>query len=483
MFEQAFKRMNNSLHKDSASSAVMDRIEQISWILFLKYLNDQEEEKEKKAKLDGKKYKRIIKKEYQWEQWAAPKTKDGKPDHNKELIGGGLIDFVNKKLFPYLKSFSSSIDTPNKIEYNIREIFSTISNRISDGYILKEVINEMEKLKFNTKKEKHEITVLYEDGLQQMGTGAGKNGGEYYTPRPLIKTIVKVVNPKIGEKIYDGATGSAGFLVEAYDHILSSKLTVSELKKLKTKTLYGKEDKPLPFICGVMNMILHGIESPNIEHGNTLEENVSQYQEKDKVDVVLANPPFGGKGEKANIKQNFPIQNSSETSFLFLQHFIKKLKVGGRAGIIIKNTFLSNQDAAELRKYLLRDCEIETILELPQKVFTAGVKTIVLFFRKGKATKKIWYYQLNLDRNLGKTNPLNENDLSEFLKLQKSKKDSPNSWFVNAKDLDQKTFDMSVKNPNTIEDASLRSPQDILKEIKKIDDETKDILANIKKLI
>ena len=240
-----------------------------------------------------------------------------------------------------------------------------------------------------------------------------------------------------------------------------------------------------------MNMILHGVEAPNIIHTNTLAENLSDIQEKDRYDVVLANPPFGGK-ERAEVQENFPIR-TGETASLFLQHFIKILRAGGRGGIVIKNTFLSNTDNASvaIRKQLLESCNLHTVLDLPGGTFTgAGVKTVVLFFEKGKPTQKTWFYSLNLDRNLGKTNPLNENDLAEFVELQKLAQSgvegagaSENSWTVNMKDIDQSTFDLSVKNPNKKEEAALRSPQAILEEMKALDEESADILTSILELI
>ena len=233
-----------------------------------------------------------------------------------------------------------------------------------------------------------------------------------------------------------------------------------------------------------MNMILHGVEAPNIIHTNTLAENLADIQEKDRYDVVLANPPFGGK-ERAEVQQNFPIK-TGETASLFLQHFIKILKAGGKAGVVIKNTFLSNTDNASiaLRKELLQNCNLHTVLDLPGGTFTgAGVKTVVLFFEKGKPTRNVWFYSLNPGRNLGKTNPLNEKDLAEFVELQKTFGDSENSWTVNMKDVDQNTFDLSVKNPNTPEAAPLRQPKEILEEIKALDDESAEILNSISELI
>ena len=314
---------------------------------------------------------------------------------------------------------------------------------------------------------------------------AGRNGGEYYTPRPLIRTIVKVVAPVIGNKIYDGAVGSAGFLCEAFDYLKQCRnLTTKDTEILQKRTFYGKEKKSLAYIIGIMNMILHGIEAPNIIHTNTLAENISDIQDKDRYDIVLANPPFGGK-ERTEVQQNFPIK-SSETAYLFLEHFIKILKAGGKAGIVIKNTFLSNTDNASvsLRKMLLESCNLHTILDLPGGTFTgAGVKTVVLFFDKGSATRKIWYYQLNLDRNLGKTNPLNETDLAEFVKLQATKANTENSWSLKLADVNSDTCDLSVKNPNKKEEAALRQPQVILDEMKMLDEETTEILNSITEMI
>jgi type I restriction enzyme M protein len=233
-----------------------------------------------------------------------------------------------------------------------------------------------------------------------------------------------------------------------------------------------------------MNMILHGVEAPNIVHANTLAINLDDIQEKDRYDIVLANPPFGGK-ERAEVQQNFPIK-TGETAFLFLQHFIKILKAGGKAGIVIKNTFLSNTDNASvsLRKLLLESCNLHTVLDMPGGTFSgAGVKTVVLFFEKGAPTKKVWFYQLNLDRNLGKTNPLNEADLAEFVVLQKTKADSANSWSVDVADIDQTTFDLSVKNPNRNEAVQHRNPQDIMAEIAALDAESASIIKKIQALL
>jgi type I restriction enzyme M protein len=484
MFEQTFKNVDDILHKDAGCGSELDYVEQTSWILFLKYLDDLEKDRAAAAELTGKDYTPIIDKKFQWGVWAAPKGKDGKLDHHKALTGDDLADFVDGKLFPYLKKFKTDAERADTLEYKIGEIFSELKNRLQSGYNLREVINLIDQLRFRTHAEKHEMSHLYEDKIKNMGN-AGRNGGEYYTPRPLITTIVKVVAPKIGDKIYDGAAGSAGFLCEAFDYLRKKKdLSTKENQILQKKTFFGKEKKSLAYIIGTMNMILHGVEAPNIIHTNTLSENLADVQEKDRYDIVLANPPFGGK-ERAEVQQNFPIK-SSETAYLFLQHFIKILKAGGRSGIVIKNTFLSNSDNASIaiRKQLLESCNLHTILDLPAGTFIgAGVKTVVLFFEKGNTTQNIWYYQLNPGRNLGKTNPLNENDLAEFATLQKSFGKSENSWAVNVKNIDMKTYDLSVKNPSKKEESALRDPQEILQEMRTLDEESAEILDSIKAML
>jgi len=484
MFEQAFKNIDDVLRKEAGCTTELDYTEQASWLLFLKYLDGLERDKADEAALEGKPHRFILDEPYRWESWAAPRTRSGEIDHDKALVGDDLRDFVNQKLFPYLHGFKQKASGPNTIEYKIGEIFGEIKNKISSGYNLREIIEHVDELRFRSQTEKHELSHLYEAKIRNMGN-AGRNGGEYYTPRPLIRAMVRVVAPTIGERIYDGAAGSAGFLCEAFDYLKSSKrLTTSDLKTLQERTFYGKEKKSLAYVIAIMNMILHGIEAPNIVHTNTLTENLADVQDKDRFDVVLANPPFGG-NERKEVQQNFPIR-TGETAFLFLQHFIKMLKAGGRGGVVIKNTFLSNTDNASvsLRKHLLESCDLHAVLDCPGGVFQgAGVKTVVLFFEKGRPTRKVWYYQLDPGRNLGKTNPLNDDDLAEFLTLQKTRANSPKSWTVDIEDVDKSTYDLSVKNPNGGEDVTHRTPLEILDEIAKLDAETAEVLAGIRGLL
>ena len=484
MFEQTFKNIDDILHKDAGCTSELDYTEQSSWLLFLKYLDALEADKATEAELEGKAYSFILDTPYRWEAWAAPKTADGRFDHNAALTGDDLLDFVNRRLFPYLGGFKQRASGPNTIEYKIGEVFSEIKNRIQSGYNLRDVIERVDELRFRAQTEKHELSHLYEAKIKNMGN-AGRNGGEYYTPRPLIRAMIKVLKPQVGERIYDGAAGSAGFLCEAFDYMSALPgLSTDDLKTLQTRTFYGKEKKSLAYVIAIMNMILHGIEAPNIVHTNTLAENLADIQEKDRYDVILANPPFGGK-ERKEVQQNFPIK-TGETAFLFLQHFIKSLKAGGRAAIVIKNTFLSNTDNASvsIRKLLLESCNLHTVLDCPGGTFQgAGVKTVVLFFEKGAPTRKVWYYQLDPGRNMGKTNPLSDDDLAEFVALQATLADSPKSWSVEGTHIDTGSYDLSVKNPDGGEVVALRSPQEILDEIAALDAESAEVLAAIRELV
>ena len=484
MFEQTFKNIDDVLWKEAGCSSELDYTEQTSWLLFLKYLDDLEVERSMEAELKGDDYEYLIDSSHRWSNWAAPKKSDGSFDHDSAMTGDDLVAFVNNDLFPYLEGFKERASGPDTIEYKIGAIFSEIENKFRSGYSLRDALELTDSLRFRSQDEKHELSHIYEAKIKNMGN-AGRNGGEYYTPRPLIRAMVEVIKPKLGETICDPACGSAGFLCESYDYLRQGKeLTPDQLRTLQEDTLYGKEKKSLAYIIGIMNMILHGVEAPNLVHTNTLSENISDIQEKDRFDIILANPPFGGK-ERKEVQQNFPVK-TSETAFLFLQYFIKSLKAGGRAAVVIKNTFLSNADNASkaLRQELLESCNLHTVLDCPSGTFLgAGVKTVVLFFEKGAPTQKTWFYQLDPGRNMGKTNPLNDNDLKEFVELQETFADSEKSWSIKANDVDQETFDLSVKNPNAPEEAPLRSPEEILDEIERLDQESAEVLAGIREML
>lgn len=481
MFEQTFRNIDDALRQEAGCATELDYVEQSSWILFLKYLDDLETERAFSAELEGKKYDHIIDPPHRWTSWACPKRADGALDRDRAMTGDDLIDYVNTKLFPYLQGFKQRASGPDSIEYKIGEIFGEIKNRFNSGYTLREVLELTDQLRFGSNEEKHELSDLYEVKIKRMGN-AGRNGGEYYTPRPLIRAMIQVVRPKIGETIYDGAVGSAGFLCEAFAWLRPQASSTSDLETLQKRTFSGVEKKSLAYVIAIMNMILHGIEAPKIIHDNALGRALTDIEPKDQVDIILANPPFGG-AERREIQQNFPIR-SGETAYLFLQHFIKMLKPGGRAAIVIKNTLLSNGDATALRKELLNQCNLHSVLDLPGGTFQgAGVKTIVLFFEKGAPTRDIWFYQLDPGRSLGKTNALNDDDFKEFVDAQAIRAITDKSWIIPVTDLDPATFDMSVKNPNRKEVATFREPEEIIAEMIALDAETAAILQSIRQLI
>ncbi|QLC24866.1 N-6 DNA methylase [Parasphingopyxis algicola] len=482
MFENAFKNLDNVLRQEAGCQTELDYAEQTSWMLFLKYLDDLEEKRKDDAGLRGEDYAPIMDAEHRWSAWAAPKNADGAFDHDNALTGDDLIEFVDKELFPYLGQFRQSAE-PGSIEYKIGEIFSEITNRFRSGYSLRDALETVDALDFGSDANRHELSHLYETRIKNMGN-AGRNGGEYYTPRPLIRAMVKVIGPEIGETIYDPACGSCGFLCEAFEHLWDKADSTGERDTIQNATFTGKEKKSLAYVIGVMNMILHGIEAPNVLHTNTLNENLQEIQPKDRFDIILANPPFGGK-ERKEVQHNFSIQ-TGETAFLFLQHAIKRLKPRGRAAIVIKNTFLSNTDnaATALRRELLEECTLDMVLDMPQGTFTgAGVKTVVLFFTRGAPTREIFYYQLDPGRSLGKTNALTDADFEDFLARAQDLADSAQSWTAPIGDVDEATYDLSVGNPNAPEEEPLRSPEEILDEIEQLDAETAEILVRVRELV
>lgn len=481
MFEQTFKNIDDALRQEAGCTTELDYTEQSSWILFLKYLDDLERERALKAELEGKAYSHIIDAKHRWSVWAAPRKADGSLDRDHAMTGADLIEYVNDTLFPYLRGFKQRAASPDTIEYKIGEIFSEIKPKFSSGYTLREVLELTDQLRFGSQEEKHELSDLYEVKIKRMGN-AGRNGGEYYTPRPLIRAMIQVVKPKIGETIYDGAVGSAGFLCEAFAYMRPNAKSTKDLETLQRKTFHGVEKKSLAYVIAIMNMILHGIDAPNIVRDNSLGRSLSDIQPKDQKDIILANPPFGG-SERREIQQNFPIR-TGETAYLFLQHFMKMLKPGGRAAVVIKNTVLSNGDATALRKELLTTCNLHTVLDCPQGTFQgAGVKTVVLFFEKGAPTRDIWFYQLDPGRSLGKTTALTDADFEEFVRLQAKRAESDKSWIAKASDLDPATFDMSVKNPNRNDEITYRDPEDIIAEMMALDAESADILQQIRGMI
>lgn len=492
--ESKINRITDILRRDDGISGAMMYTEQISWILFLKFINDLEINKADEAELDGKEYSYIIDEKYRWDVWASPKIKDGSAKGKLDLMnaqsGDDLLDFVNKELFPYLKGFKSITENVKSVKYKIGAIFEFLDNRIANGHTLREVLDIIDEMDFHNQADLFQLSLIYEKLLKDMGSDGG-NSGEFYTPRPLIKVMVDVVNPQIGQSIYDPAVGSCGFLIEAYNHIRyedikankQRDLSTDQLKFLNEDTFFGNEKTPLSYVMGVMNMILHGVESPNIAKTNTLTKDIRGLEEKDRYDCILANPPFGGK-EKDQIQQNFPIKFNA-TELLFLQHMMNNLKLNGRCGVVIPEgvLFQTNKAFQAVKKELLERFNVHTILSLPAGIFLpySGVKTNVLFFDRNGSTSEIFYYEVNPPYKLTKNKPIQYEHFKEFLDVWEDRTLTDNSWIVNVNDI--KEFDISAKNPNNVEVIEHKSPIELVENIKGNNREINDLMDEIEAIL
>lgn len=474
-------RIADILWKDDGISGSMHYTEQISWILFLKFLDDYEKSQDLEAKLSGKTYKALLDEHHQRDVRAAPK-KDGKVDVMKAITWDDLKDFVNKNLFPYLKSFRHPDTDYHSMKYKVGEIFYFLENRIESWHSLREIINIIDALNFQKQDDIFEMSKIYEDILHNMWSGGGTSW-EFYTPRSVIKAMVDCLDPRIGETIYDGATGSCGFLIECHNHLKPQAKTTDDLHWLSHDALWGNEKTPIAYIMGVMNMILHGIENPNINKKNTLTDDIRGFEEKDRFDIIIANPPFGGK-EKEQIQANFPIKTTA-TEMLFMQHFMKKLKTWWRAAIIIPEWVLFNTSNSfqEVKKELLEHFNLHSIISLPAWVFLpySGVKTNIIFFEKSKPTEKIRYYEVNLDRKLTKNKPISYDDMQDMINSFKNKSTGENSWIVDIADI--RDYDISAKNPAKIKEIIHVSPTDILEKIKTTNIEIANLTNQLHKII
>lgn len=488
-------RITDILRRDDGISGAMHYTEQISWILFLKFLNDFEINKADEAELDGTEYEFLLREDLRWDNWAAPKDEKGEVD-KKAMTGDDLIDVVNTELFPYLKGFKTNEMDPTSMRYKIGAIFEYLDNRVVSGHTLREVIDIIDELDFQSSDELFELSKIYEDLLKDMGSDGG-NSGEFYTPRSVIKAMVEAVNPQVGESIYDGAAGSCGFLVEAFEFLTTEEkranYSPTDMDTIQKKTFYGQEKTSLGYVMGMMNLILHGIESPNVYKANTLTSNIRDIQEKDRHDIILANPPFGGK-EKSQIQQNFPVETGA-TEMLFLQHFMKMLKLEGRASIIIPEgvLFQTNNAFKAIKQDLLENFDVHTIVSLPAGVFLpySGVKTNILFFDRKGATSEIWYYEVNPPYKLTKNKPIIYEHLEEFIELfkhpekrnttNKKVNEDCNDWTVKVSEI--KDFDISAKNPNKVVEVVHQTPFELIAELKANDEKIKQHLETIESLI
>jgi len=444
-------------------------VEQLSWLLFLKLFNDLEKQQE----LLKSKYQPIFDAKYQWYNWAGKKT------------GEELKEFIERDLIPYLAGLSG---TPQKAK--IASIFQEVKNHMRSGYNLAEVVEILDGMDFSKPEDSHILSIAYEDLLMTTAGQKGGGAGEFYTPRPIIRFMINIIQPEIGDKILDPFCGSAGFLVESYKYLREKEETLKKHKTLQEKTFYGQEVKPLPHLIAVMNSMLHGIESPNIVLKNTFEEDLRSIPEDRKFEIILTNPPFGGEEEK-RLLANLPFK-TSDTELAGLYYCTRKLKAKGRCGIVQPEGVLFRTGGAykQVKKELLANNNLHTIISLPSGVFAcvspkggSGPKTNLLFFEKGIPTKEIWYYELTPPngKNYTRNNPIKDEDLEDAYKKYQEREISENSWIIKVEDIIKRDYDLSAKNPNRVKLTTYRSPDKIVDGVLKEEEEIAIIIKEIKK--
>lgn len=448
----------NIMRRDGGTSGVLEYMEQLSWLIFLKVFEDVEKRFEDEAKFAGLDYQPIVEPNYRWSNWA-----------RKDWRGEKLIDFIDNKLFSYLRFLTG---TPER--ERVATIFREISgNRMKSAYNLKDVIVLIDKIDFNDAEDSHVVSQVYEELLLKLGKEHGI-AGEFYTPRPIVRLIVKIVNPQIGETVFDPFSGSCGFLAESYKLIMGTKeMTVKEYETLQNETFYAQEKKPLPYLIGNMNCILHGLLTPNIIRKNTLSDNIRNIPESRRFDIIMTNPPFGGK-EGKQIQQNFPIQSRS-TELLALQFVMKSLKRDGRCGIVVPEGVLFRSDAfAKVKRELLENFNLHTIISLPSGVFAnvtasgQGPKTNLLFFDRSGKTKEIWYYDFTgysedvLNKKYTKANPVVDKDLEDCYEKWKKRETSKYSWIEPIEKIIKGNYDLTARNPNEKEKLEYKLPSELV---------------------
>lgn len=483
------------LRRDDNCGGVMEYVEHLAWLLFLKFLDGQEEIFELEAELAGRKFTRLIDDGYRWSEWVtkALGKRTGENDRRAapEWDGKELMQFVRGTLIPYLANLSGSQE---------REIIAGIFGDrnvlvCASPYNLKDVLEIVDRIDFKNPDDIHTVSHVYEALLRRLGN-ENKVAGEFYTPRSIIRFMVEVIDPQIGETVYDPFCGSCGFLVEAYDYMKQQEKTTKDRKILQTKTFTGQEKKPLPALLGTMNMVLHGVLVPDIRRRNTLEENVRNVSER--FDVVLTNPPFGGK-ENAQIQENFPIK-SNATELLALEHILKKLKPGrkARCGVVVPEGTLFRSGAfATVKEMLLNDFNLFLIVSLPPGAFApySDVKTALMFFKRSSSTKQVLYYEMLLPENLkkfSKGNPINDKHFDEagqikqLLRLLEEipvEKLPGSSWYVDIGTLTERGFDISARNPNQSEEETLPHPSKLTARILKNQEKFQSIVERLHRIV
>lgn len=484
------KSARDIMRKDKGLSGDLDRLPMLTWIMFLKFLDDMEATRKVNADLAGERFKPAIEKPYRWRDWAADP---------QGVTGDELLAFINHEecvrpdgkkgpgLFAYLRSLNGG-ESGREV---IATVFSGVDNRMRSGYLLRDVIDKVGSIHFNSTDELHTLGALYEGMLREMRDAAG-DSGEFYTPRPVVRFMVEVVKPQLGELIEDPAAGTGGFLVEAFNHLSKQVKTVADRKRLQTASLQGIEAKPLPYLLCQMNLLLHGLQAPRVDPGNALRHKLTELGDKERVDVILTNPPFGGAEEKG-IQDNFPQdKRTAETALLFLQLIMRKLRRGpkpGRAAVVVPNgTLFGDGVCARIKEDLLKEFNLHTIVRLPNGVFApyTSIPTNILFFDRTGPTKDVWYYEHPLPegrKNYTKTQPLQFEEFADCLKWWGKRKENERAWKVPAKDLLANGCNLDRKNPNGKEDITHLPPEQLAASILEKERRIAEIVKGIQKLL
>jgi len=476
------KSSRDIMRKDAGLNGDLDRLPQLSWILFLKCYDDLEMRREEDAKLERKQYKPVIPSPYRWRDWAS--------DEDNGATGEDLVKFVNDGLLPALRGLSGSDE-----RLKVAEVFKETYSRMLSGYLLRDVVNLVDNIHFQSKDEIFTLAHLYESMLKEMRDAAG-DSGEFYTPRPVVKLIVNRVKPRLGETVLDPACGTGGFLVESYEYLKPQAKKSKEQETLQTRTLFGVEKKPLPYLLSTMNLLLHGIETPNIRRDNALKNPLNEIGEKDRFDVIVTNPPFGGE-EEAGIQLNFPENTrASETALLFMQFVMRSLRHGGRCGVVVPNGFLFGDGvAARVKAQMLRDFNLHTIIRLPNGVFApyTSIPTNLIFFDRSQPTTDIWFYEHVLPegvKNYTKTRPMQFEEFQPILDWWDARVENERAWKVRAADViqtngggDVVSVNLDIKNPSRKEDLEHLPPAELAESILAKEKQIAAIMEEIKGLL
>lgn len=481
------------MRKDKGLNGDLDRLPLLTWIMFLKFLDDLEAQREEEATLAGKKFKAAIEAPYRWRDWA---------ENPQGITGDELLAFINndeavradgKKgagLFAYLRSLSSSNGDDRRDV--IATVFKGVDNRMKSGYLLRDIVNKVGDIHFTSSDELHTLGALYESMLREMRDAAG-DSGEFYTPRAVVRFMVEVTDPRLGETVLDPASGTGGFLVEAFNHLEKQVKTVADRKRLQTETLAGCEPKSLPYLLCQMNLLLHGLDAPQIDPENALRFKLSEIGEKERVDVILTNPPFGGEEEKG-IQANFPDdRQTAETALLFLQLIMRKLKRQqttakrpARAAVVVPDgTLFGDGVCARIKEALLKEFNLHTIVRLPKGAFApyTGIQTNILFFDRSGPTTGVWYYEQPLPeerKNYTKTQPMQFEEFKGCMAWWEKREETDHAWKVSAKELLDANCNLDRKNPRAQVDFEHLPPDQLADDILKKELRIVEIMREIK---